>query len=194
MCSIHRGALLCGAAVVLLLSSAVAQDTTNETTIPTTTSPNRLQATGPEAPTNMTVNMTSMQQAVPAFTGIRSCLPFNILVAAASTTSDTSSSSTNGSIVIQAEYNVINSTVAAIKDGILTLSLSGGFDSRQPINFTVVVPGGTSQLRYVANYGSGLVVLGPGHNVSSIRLVSPTVGQIEAVNLTAESVSLQSSG
>lgn len=80
-----------------------------------------------------------------------------------------------------------------MEDGILTLSLAGGFESSQPINFTVVVPAG-SDLHSVANAGSGLVALGPGHNVTSLRLVSPTVGQIEAVNLTAGSVSVQSSG
>jgi hypothetical protein len=71
------------------------------------------------------------------------------------------SGSNSGRIVIQAEYAVINQTVAAIEDDVLTLSLAGGFESRQPINFTVVMPA-ASQLRYVANYGSGTIVLGPG--------------------------------
>jgi hypothetical protein len=64
-------------------------------------------------------------------------------------------------IMISAEYAVINQTVAAIEDDVLTLSLAGGFESRHPINFTIVMPA-ASQLRYVANYGSGTVVLGPG--------------------------------
>jgi hypothetical protein len=71
------------------------------------------------------------------------------------------SGSNSGRIMISAEYAVINQTIAAIEDDVLTLSLAGGFESRHPINFTIVMPP-ASQLRYVANYGSGTVVLGPG--------------------------------
>jgi hypothetical protein len=71
------------------------------------------------------------------------------------------SGSNSGRIMIQAEFAVINQTLAAIEDDVLTLSLAGGFESRHPISFTVVMPAAT-QLRYVANYGSGTVVLGPG--------------------------------
>lgn len=76
-------------------------------------------------------------------------------------TAASSNSSSSGRIIFQAEFAVINQTVAAFEDDVLTLSLAGGFESRQPINLTVVMPA-AAQLRYVANYGSGAVVLGPG--------------------------------
>jgi hypothetical protein len=72
--------------------------------------------------------------------------------------------------MIQAEFAVINQTVAAVEDDVLTLSLAGGFESRHPINFTIVMPA-ASQLRYVANYGSGTVVLGPGECVLYIWML-----------------------
>ncbi|KAF6256486.1 hypothetical protein COO60DRAFT_1657583 [Scenedesmus sp. NREL 46B-D3] len=80
-----------------------------------------------------------------------------------------------------------------MEDDVLSLSLAGGFESRHPINFTIVMPA-ASQLRYVANYGSGAVVLGPGHSTPSLRLSAPTVGPIQAFNLTADSLYLSSNG
>jgi len=50
------------------------------------------------------------------------------------------------------------------------------------------------QLRYVANYGSGLLVLGPGHTTSRLRLLAQNIGQIKALNVTANSLSFAGSG
>ncbi|WIA20832.1 hypothetical protein OEZ85_005185 [Tetradesmus obliquus] len=108
-------------------------------------------------------------------------------------TAASSNSSSSGRIIFQAEFAVINQTVAAIEDDVLTLSLAGGFESRQPINLTVVMRA-AAQLRYVANYGSGAVVLGPGHNTTLLRLLAPTVGTIQAFNVTADTLAFSSNG
>jgi hypothetical protein len=83
---------------------------------------------------------------LPHFSGIRSCLPFNILVAApqpqpggsGSDNDASSATTTNGRLTISGDFAVLNSTAAAIQGGILTLSLTGsGFYSDQPIHLTV---------------------------------------------------------
>jgi hypothetical protein len=79
-----------------------------------------------------------VDQLIPHFRGVVSCLPFNILVAAPQTPQgDNVRLSTNGRITITAEPAVINATAIAVEDGILTLSVRDGFFSKQPINFTV---------------------------------------------------------
>jgi hypothetical protein len=76
---------------------------------------------------------------LPFFKGVRSCLPFNILVAAPLKTADGNTiETTNGRITITADPSVINSTAVAVEDDILTLSLVGnGVFSVQPIKFIV---------------------------------------------------------
>uniref|UniRef100_A0A383W198 Auto-transporter adhesin head GIN domain-containing protein n=1 Tax=Tetradesmus obliquus TaxID=3088 RepID=A0A383W198_TETOB len=215
-----RLALLLPAVVLLLLAatpSIQAQDATattaaaapeaNSTAALNTTAPAASNtATAASVPTGnatdnaTTLTLSSVDQQLPPFKGLRSCLPFNILLAAAkenatagNDTAASSNSSSSGRIIFQAEFAVINQTVAAIEDDVLTLSLAGGFESRQPINLTVVMPA-AAQLRYVANYGSGAVVLGPGHNTTLLRLLAPTVGTIQAFNVTADTLAFSSNG
>eukprot|EP00879_Flechtneria_rotunda_P000060 GHRR01000092.1.p1 GENE.GHRR01000092.1~~GHRR01000092.1.p1 ORF type:complete len:513 (+),score=130.15 GHRR01000092.1:181-1719(+) len=175
--------LLCAAAVVLVCLTHCGSAQRNNTTSP------RSNAT--------TLTTSRVDQTVPAFNGVRSCLPFNVLIipaTGAASQSATAGNTTEGRITIEADYNVINSTVATVDDGILTLSLAGGFESQQPINFTITTPSSGQQLRYVANYGSGLLVLGPGLNTSVLRVAAPTVGQVQVVNATARSLIFSSSG
>lgn len=87
--------------------------------------------------------LVTVDQVVSNFKGVRSCLPFNILIAAPQVPAGADSDSldsltTNGRITIVADPSVINATGVAIEDGILTLSLTGeGFFSTQPIQFMV---------------------------------------------------------
>lgn len=84
-------------------------------------------------------SVVTVDKPLPFFKGVRSCLPFNILVAAPLKTADGNTiETTNGRITITADPSVINSTAVAVEDDILTLSLVGnGVFSVQPIKFIV---------------------------------------------------------
>lgn len=90
-----------------------------------------------EAPTPGRVD-----QPLPFFKGVRSCLPFNVLIAAPQQPTEDGNinvvQTTNGRITIVADPSVINATAVAVEDDILTLSLVGeGFFSTQPVVFIV---------------------------------------------------------
>lgn len=50
------------------------------------------------------------------------------------------------------------------------------------------------ELQSVTNSGSGTVVLGPGLNTSSLRLTASRVGEVRAINITANSLIYTGSG
>ncbi|KAF8062699.1 hypothetical protein HT031_004028 [Scenedesmus sp. PABB004] len=191
-------------------------------------------APAPGAPPAPPAPLVRADQAIPAFTGLRSCLPFNVLLAAAAeggagaADAQQQPGGGGGRLIFEGDAAALNSTRAAVEDGTLTLSLAGGFESRAPIKIIAVMPAGAraaaarrrccaprpraalrpptarpapparraagAQLRYAANYGSGLLVIGPGHNTSFVRLVAPTVGQIQALNLTAATLAFTANG
>lgn len=85
-----------------------------------------------------------VDQPLPFFKGVRSCLPFNVLIAAAQRPAEGGDGNvvqiTNGRLTIVADPSVINATAVAVEDDILTLSLVGeGFFSTQPVVFIVSV-------------------------------------------------------
>jgi hypothetical protein len=84
-------------------------------------------------------SVVTVDQPLPFFKGVRSCLPFNILVAAPLQSPEGNTiETTNGRITITADPSVINATAVTVDDDILTLSLVGnGFVSVQPIKFIV---------------------------------------------------------
>jgi hypothetical protein len=144
------------------------------------------------APVNLTTSRVDM--ALPPFSALRTCLPFNVLLAAPAP-APAPPTDVTGSVaraLIEADYNVINSTTAALEDDTLTLSLAGPFESQSPVNFTIVLAPG-SDLRAVSNYGSGLVVIGPGHNATSIRLTA-SLGDLQVINLTASELFFSGAG
>lgn len=164
-------------AAALLTSSVMGQQQATAVTAITTTTNNAAATATPAPSVNSAANVNAsnssgnnsaaaaaapsgrVEQAVPHFTGLRSCMPFTILVAAhqedvsgrsnkansgtnnsstsTSTSSSTSSSGRPGGISITADLAVIEAVQAAIEDGILTLSLNGGFFTTNPINFIV---------------------------------------------------------
>lgn len=56
------------------------------------------------------------------------------------------------------------------------------------------MPPGGSAFESVANHGSGMVVIGPGFNTSNLRINAESVGQVRAVNITADTLSFSGSG
>jgi hypothetical protein len=50
------------------------------------------------------------------------------------------------------------------------------------------------ELESVTNSGSGTVVLGPGLNTSSLRITASRVGEVRAINITANSLTYTGSG
>jgi hypothetical protein len=92
-----------------------------------------------------------VDQPLPFFKGVRSCLPFNVLIAAPQRPAEGDNTNgiqiTNGRITIVADPSVINATAVAVEDDILTLSLVGdGFFSTQPVVFIVSVCAGMGWL------------------------------------------------
>lgn len=230
--------------------------------------------TSSSATSNATAAPVRVDQTVPFFRGVRSCLPFNLLVAAPQKTGESSAMTINGRITIIADASVINSTSVAVEDGILSLSLNGtGFFSNQVINFTVslesvevhdkrwclhgwteraisslhergasqgsptqryactqqsmlaptqladslswcavfppqrhthtqpttrytqvTIPPSGGEFESIANHGSGMVVLGPGLNTSSLRVNAASVGQVRAINITTNILTFTGSG
>jgi hypothetical protein len=149
--------------------------------------------------------LSSVNQTIPSFYAVRACIPYNLVIeptpfqgaaAGGSTnaTNATSGASTNqGRIQITADYYVINATQAAVVNGVLSLSLLQGFESHQPIQVTVYTSP-SRQLRYVANYGPGNVVLRPGLNVSTFEVESNGVGQVLTYGVTADALRVRSNG
>lgn len=58
----------------------------------------------------------------------------------------------------------------------------------------VTIPPGGGEFESVANHGSGMLVLGPGLNTSSLRINAASVGQVRAINVTASSLTYTGSG
>jgi hypothetical protein len=122
------------------ITDTAAGNETDAAAAPLVTSPEPLDADNstavPEAPQPARVD-----QVLPFFKGVRSCLPFNILIAAPQRPEeggDNVAQVINGRITILADPSVINATAVAVEDDVLTLSLVGdGFFSVQPITFIV---------------------------------------------------------
>jgi hypothetical protein len=127
------------------ITDTAAGNETDEAAAPVVSSPEPLDTDNstavPEAPQPVRVD-----QVLPFFKGVRSCLPFNILIAAPQRPvegEDNVAQVVNGRITILADRSVINATAVAVEDDVLTLSLVGdGFFSIQPINFIVSQPTG----------------------------------------------------
>lgn len=100
-----------------------------------------LDTANSSAPATAQPQLSKVDQTLPFFKGVRSCLPFNVLIAAPQRPAggDGNVAQTiNGRISIVAEPSVINATAVAVEDDVLTLSLVGeGFFSTQPIVFIV---------------------------------------------------------
>lgn len=58
----------------------------------------------------------------------------------------------------------------------------------------VTVPPTGGELEYVSNHGAGTVVLGPGHNTSSMRINAASVGQVNAINITTNTLTFTGAG
>jgi hypothetical protein len=58
----------------------------------------------------------------------------------------------------------------------------------------VTLPSSGGEFESVSNYGSGIVVLGPGLNTSNLRISAERVGQVHAINITANSLTFSGSG
>jgi hypothetical protein len=58
----------------------------------------------------------------------------------------------------------------------------------------VTVPPTGGELEYVSNHGSGTLVLGPGHNTTKLRINAASVGQVNAVNITTNTLTFTGSG
>jgi len=83
-----------------------------------------------DVPSATSLTTSRVDQVIPPFSGLRSCLPFNILLAAPDPSTSSPNAASNGRIIIDADYNVINATLARVEDGILTLSIPNGFEVR----------------------------------------------------------------
>lgn len=60
--------------------------------------------------------------------------------------------------------------------------------------FQVTTPPSGGEFESVTNSGSGTVVLGPGLNTSSLRIAASRVGEVHAINVTANTLSYTGSG
>lgn len=63
-----------------------------------------------------------------------------------------------------------------------------------PQSLQVTAPPSGGEFESVSNYGSGTVVLGPGLNTSNLRVSAERVGQVNAINITANSLTFSGSG
>ena len=134
-----------------------------------------------------------VNETVPSFYAIRSCLPFTVLVKPETSTSASGEAPQGGRIEMLADYYVVNATQAAVSNGILSLSLMRGFETNWPVQVTVYTSP-SRQLRYAANFASGTLIIGPGLNVSSFEIGNNGVGRVLAYGLTAEALRINSTG
>ncbi|KIY97931.1 hypothetical protein MNEG_10034, partial [Monoraphidium neglectum] len=131
----------------------------------------QFNATAPGAAQPGAANETlvSVDQPIPSFFAIRSCVPFSILVLpskappAGAPGSPGANASAAGAarVLFNASGDVINGTNATVADGVLAIQLAHGFETHLPIQL-IVYTDPARPLSYAAAYGSGDVVVGPG--------------------------------
>lgn len=178
------------ALAVLLLAAAVAAQS------------QPLNLTAPANATLQNITLQQVDQAIPSFYAIRSCLPFNVLVLPSNASSNISATgplgspgdNTNGTgrVVFVAEQDVINATNVTVTNGVLALSLAHGFATRQAIQLTVYTA--LQPLVYAGSFGSGDLVLGPGIHTTSLAIYSSGVSQVKAFNMTVQDLAIVTTG
>eukprot|EP00201_Polytomella_parva_P021681 CAMPEP_0175047284 /NCGR_PEP_ID=MMETSP0052_2-20121109/5504_1 /TAXON_ID=51329 ORGANISM="Polytomella parva, Strain SAG 63-3" /NCGR_SAMPLE_ID=MMETSP0052_2 /ASSEMBLY_ACC=CAM_ASM_000194 /LENGTH=481 /DNA_ID=CAMNT_0016311131 /DNA_START=477 /DNA_END=1922 /DNA_ORIENTATION=- len=119
---------------------------------------------------------------LPPFTGARLCVPFNVLILPPP--SDSTKMEPNKTVLhFTAEPAVINATLVLLsQSGVLSVSIASGFKSDYPINLTIIATD-PSTLKFVQNFGSGNVVVGPGFNLHGIQIASTAVGGVYVYGL-----------
>ncbi|GFH24650.1 DUF2807 domain-containing protein, partial [Haematococcus lacustris] len=100
---------------------------------------------------------------LPAFTSVKSCVPFTVLVAAPS------AGNSGAALSVDADAQVAQQVKASVNSGVLTLTLAGGFTTTRTIRCTITAPNANS-LKSVETQGIGSLVVGPGFNLPSLAV------------------------
>lgn len=135
----------------------------------------------PQPEAQRTVVTTSVP--LPIFSAVRSCVPFNVLVAVGA----------NNSVTMTAEQEVVNATRVQLAGTLVILSLARGFTSASPINVTVT-SSEKGALRSVQNAGSGTLVVGPGFQLPELRIESAGVGGVHVRGADIQRLQVLASG
>ncbi|KAL6765261.1 hypothetical protein V8C86DRAFT_1034806 [Haematococcus lacustris] len=126
---------------------------------------------------------------LPPFYAVRSCVPFTVFIAAPTN----ASTDGNGTLVIDADEDVIDNIDVSLSNGVLALSISDGFETNNSIKCTIT-PGNSIGLSHVQNFGIGDLVVGPGFSASRFTVASTGVGNAYVFGLTTGTARVISMG
>ncbi|KAL6751262.1 hypothetical protein V8C86DRAFT_701749 [Haematococcus lacustris] len=123
---------------------------------------------------------------LPAFTSVKSCVPFTVLVAAPS-------AGNSGALSVDADAQVAQQVKASVNSGVLTLTLAGGFTTTRTIRCTITAPNANS-LKSVETQGIGSLVVGPGFNLPSLAVKTSGTAGVYVLGSTIGALDVDSSG
>lgn len=174
--------LVATAAMAMLLTIACAQSDEDAA--------DQLQledSTVPEDDGDMGMERIETTRDLDSFTAIRSCVPFNVLVSPGP-------DDVTYALIIDAEPEVAAVVSAAVNDGVLALSTTGGFNTTRAMKVTVVMP--NDSLAVLEKTAAADLVVAPGFVVDSLDVLSGAagVGRFIIVGLTAEQITIENAG
>lgn len=140
-------------------------------------------ATTPSARRQPEKNIFTASAEIPPFDAVRTCVPFNVLVAKGDA----------NRVTVAAEEEVVNATRVQVAGTLVILSLAHGFTSVSPINVTVTSAEATA-LRSVQNSGSGTLVVGPGFALPDLEVASSGIGGVQVHGAAVQSLQVLASG
>lgn len=127
----------------------------------------------------------SMTIALDEFKAVRSCLPFNLLLAP-------SDDNETYAIAIEADGSVAEAINASVVDGVLAIGTVSGFNATGPIKATVTMPKGA--LQNLDKNSASDVVLAPGFELPSLTIMSSVVGRYLVFGVTVDELTIESAG